>query len=124
MPGLINNHCHLTIPGISGLSFKLLGSIKRQLDRNVEECLRHGVTTVRDMLGHAQTGKDVKAIVKAKEIMVNGGFYSSNYGMPAALGVQRARYWKFKDWKPSKVDKENKIYLYEAMGHSRKVMKK
>jgi iron complex outermembrane receptor protein len=32
------------------------------------------------------------------EIMVNGGIYTSDYGMPAALGVQKARYWKFKDW--------------------------
>ena len=32
------------------------------------------------------------------EIMVNGGIYNSEYGMPAALGVQRARYWKFKNW--------------------------
>lgn len=32
------------------------------------------------------------------EIMVNGGIYTSDYGMPAALGVQKARYWKFKNW--------------------------
>jgi len=32
------------------------------------------------------------------EIMVNGGIYRSDYGMPAALFVQRARYWRFKDW--------------------------
>ncbi|HUU38619.1 MAG TPA: TonB-dependent receptor [Candidatus Desulfaltia sp.] len=32
------------------------------------------------------------------EIMVNGGIYRSNYGMPAALSVQRARYWRFKNW--------------------------
>ena len=32
------------------------------------------------------------------EIMVNGGIYRSDYGMPAALSVQRPRYWRFKDW--------------------------
>lgn len=32
------------------------------------------------------------------EIMVNGGTYASEYGMPPAVGVQRARYWHFKDW--------------------------
>jgi iron complex outermembrane receptor protein len=32
------------------------------------------------------------------ELMVNGNIYTSNYGMPAALAVQSARYWKFKDW--------------------------
>jgi outer membrane cobalamin receptor len=32
------------------------------------------------------------------ELMVNGNIYTSDYGMPAALAVQSARYWKFKDW--------------------------
>lgn len=32
------------------------------------------------------------------EIMVNGGMYRSDYGMPPALSVQRARHWRFKDW--------------------------
>jgi outer membrane receptor protein involved in Fe transport len=32
------------------------------------------------------------------EIMVNGGLYQSQYGMPAALFTQRARYWRFPKW--------------------------
>ncbi len=32
------------------------------------------------------------------EIMVNAGYYSSEYGMPAAIGVQKPRYWHFKNW--------------------------
>ena len=32
------------------------------------------------------------------EILVNGGIYQSAYGMPAALSVQRARYWRFPQW--------------------------
>jgi len=32
------------------------------------------------------------------EIMVNGSVYTSDYGMPAALGVQKARFWRFKNW--------------------------
>ena len=32
------------------------------------------------------------------EIMVNGGVYQSEYGMPAALFTQRARYWRFPKW--------------------------
>jgi outer membrane cobalamin receptor len=32
------------------------------------------------------------------EIMINGNVYTSDYGMPAALGVQSARYWRFKNW--------------------------
>jgi hypothetical protein len=30
--------------------------------------------------------------------MINGGIYRSNYGMPAALSVQKPRYWRFKNW--------------------------
>jgi imidazolonepropionase-like amidohydrolase len=51
MPGIINAHCHLTLPGAFGLRLKFLTSLRRQIERNAEECLRHGVTTVRDMLG-------------------------------------------------------------------------
>jgi len=32
------------------------------------------------------------------EIMVNGGLYHSEYGMPPALFTQRARYWRFPKW--------------------------
>lgn len=32
------------------------------------------------------------------ELMVNGGIYASKYGMPPSLGLQRARYWRFKNW--------------------------
>lgn len=51
IPGIINAHCHLTLPGAFGLRLKFLTSLKRQIERNAEECLRHGVTTIRDMLG-------------------------------------------------------------------------
>lgn len=48
MPGLINAHCHALQPGTDRLSLGLLLSFKRQALRNLEECARHGVTTVRD----------------------------------------------------------------------------
>lgn len=32
------------------------------------------------------------------EIMVSGATYRSDYGMPPALAVQRARYWRFPKW--------------------------
>ncbi len=32
------------------------------------------------------------------EIMVNAGLYHSEYGMPPALAVQRARFWRFPKW--------------------------
>jgi outer membrane receptor protein involved in Fe transport len=38
------------------------------------------------------------------EIMVNGGLYRSEYGMPPALSVQRARYWRFPKWDRSTIN--------------------
>ncbi len=38
------------------------------------------------------------------EIMVNGSLYRSEYGMPAALFVQRARYWRFPTWDRSSLN--------------------
>ena len=49
-PGIINAHCHMTLPGGISLGPGLFLVYKRQLERNAEECVKHGVTTVRDML--------------------------------------------------------------------------
>jgi imidazolonepropionase-like amidohydrolase len=85
IPGLINAHCHLTLPGTFGLRLKFLISLKRQIERNAEECLRHGITTVRDMLGFPSALenliKDINAgkllgprILRNTAIQVKGGY--------------------------------------------------
>jgi iron complex outermembrane receptor protein len=38
------------------------------------------------------------------EIMASGGLYQSEYGMPAALFTQRARYWRFPRWDRSNLN--------------------
>jgi imidazolonepropionase-like amidohydrolase len=49
-PGLINAHCHITMPNtISGIGSGMVRAIIRQGERNAEECIKHGVTTIRDM---------------------------------------------------------------------------
>ncbi|MBI9076995.1 MAG: amidohydrolase family protein [Desulfatibacillum sp.] len=53
MPGLINAHCHMTAPCGIAVGPSALFSYKRQVERNAEECVKHGVTTVRDMLSVA-----------------------------------------------------------------------
>lgn len=90
MPGLINNHCHLTFPGIADWGIKFFLSVGRQMDRNAEECLRHGVTTVRDMLGFPEVIDQMKRdiakgrllgprILRSTAVQVKGG-----YGTPFA----------------------------------------
>ena len=38
------------------------------------------------------------------EIMINGGLYQSEYGMPAPLFTQKARYWRFPKWDRSTIN--------------------
>jgi imidazolonepropionase-like amidohydrolase len=91
IPGLINGHCHLTLPGAADLGLGFLLAWGRQCERNAEECLRHGVTTVRDMLGFPGKLEEMKKniasgkmlgprILRGIGIQVRGG-----YGLDFAL---------------------------------------
>ncbi len=51
IPGLINAHCHMTLAGALDLSLEFIASMARQVEKNFEECVPRGVTTVRDMGG-------------------------------------------------------------------------
>jgi imidazolonepropionase-like amidohydrolase len=58
IPGLINAHTHMSFPCGIGLNPGFLLALERQAERNAEECVRHGVTTVRDLLSLGNmTGK-------------------------------------------------------------------
>lgn len=48
IPGLINAHCHTLLPSTLSLAPDVLASMRRQVERCLEECVVHGVTTVRD----------------------------------------------------------------------------
>ncbi len=48
IPGLINTHCHMILPAILDFGLDTLSAMGRQVERNFEECITHGVTTVRD----------------------------------------------------------------------------
>lgn len=48
LPGLINAHCHILLPMVLDLHPDVMAALKRQAERNLEECIVHGVTTVRD----------------------------------------------------------------------------
>ena len=48
IPGLINCHCHILMPGGLGIALDLAVSLRRQALRNFEECAVRGVTTVRE----------------------------------------------------------------------------
>ncbi len=48
IPGIINTHCHMLLASNLSLSPAALASMGRQIERHFEECITHGVTTVRD----------------------------------------------------------------------------
>ncbi len=51
IPGIINAHCHMTMPGSLAASLSLPLNFYDQIDRNCVDCVIHGVTTVRDQSG-------------------------------------------------------------------------
>ncbi len=69
MPGIINAHCHMTLPGGFGFGLGTLLAYTRQLERHAEECVKHGVTTVRDMLAVSDFLADLRQKIGHGEIL-------------------------------------------------------
>jgi len=69
LPGIINAHCHMSLPGGMGFGPGMLLSYRRQLERNAEECVKHGVTTVRDMLAVADLLDDLRGKIGRGEVL-------------------------------------------------------
>ncbi len=49
IPGLINAHCHMILTATLRFGPAVISAAVRQFERNFEECITHGVTTVRDV---------------------------------------------------------------------------
>ena len=86
MPGLINGHCHMTIPPGQFLksvftSMDLLEQIKRNFTLNIE----HGITSVRDMGGYPgliqdYLGKIEKGSLAGPRVIASNSFLSVKGG--------------------------------------------
>ena len=99
IPGLINSHCHIMLPCVLHFGPKTFFNLKRQAQRNAQECLRHGVTTVRDMFGLTGMINDLRReissgrllgprILKCTAIQVPGGY---NAGLDLIAGPESLR---------------------------------
>jgi imidazolonepropionase-like amidohydrolase len=51
LPGLVDSHCHLTVPFIYEVNLSALREMSRQVALNFRNCVMNGVTAVRDMGG-------------------------------------------------------------------------
>ena len=49
MPGLIDAHMHITLPFVFNVNFKVVLQLNQQLTKNFYNCIKWGVTTIRDM---------------------------------------------------------------------------
>lgn len=85
LPGLINAHCHLCLPcTVAGLGEGLVISLRRQVERNAEECVKHGVTTVRDMAAISFWLDDLR--MKINRGSVVGPRIVSSFGIDIPMG--------------------------------------
>ena len=79
IPGLINAHCHITIPSITNVSMWEIGMIREQIMRNYEDAICWGITTVRDM------GAIPKIIAKDREYIERGELLGPHILTPLSI---------------------------------------
>ncbi len=68
LPGLIDNHVHLTVPFMSKPNLGFITQKNRQIEINFRNCLMSGVTTVRDMGAFPGIMQKYRALADANEI--------------------------------------------------------
>jgi len=69
LPGLIDNHVHITIPFIyRGSSLKVLDQVDEQIAYNFKNCVMSGVTTVRDVGAFPEKANKFKEKVDKNKI--------------------------------------------------------
>jgi len=69
MPGLINAHAHLTLPGGVSMSLAMLQAYDRQIERGAELCVAGGVTTVRDVMSLSDWLPALQAKIERGEVV-------------------------------------------------------
>jgi imidazolonepropionase-like amidohydrolase len=68
LPGLIDNHCHLTVPFISEVNLAAIREMGQQIVLNFRNCVRSGVTTVRDLGGFPGRIEELRGRADRNEI--------------------------------------------------------
>jgi imidazolonepropionase-like amidohydrolase len=68
LPGLIDNHVHITVPFMDQVNFGFITQMDRQITTNFRNCLMSGVTTVRDVGGFPGKVQEYRAMADANEI--------------------------------------------------------
>ena len=87
IPGLIDAHIHPTIPMALDINPKVILQMNRQVAMNFANCLKYGVTTIRDMAAFSdKISKWQKKIeagkAKGPRIMTSKSFITCHGGVP------------------------------------------
>ena len=97
VPGFINAHSHVLLPGTTTIGLDIIASLKRQMVRNLEECPLYGVTTVRDASTLPLILNDICRRIESLELLgprvlscgpgitVKGGYPDFAVRLPAGL---------------------------------------
>ncbi|MBU1170032.1 MAG: amidohydrolase family protein [Proteobacteria bacterium] len=100
-PGFINAHCHMSMPcTVSGIGEGLVLAATRQTERNAEECIKHGVTTIRDMASLSCLVHDLKTKINRGNVVgprmitsflldVDAGYLTTMTTMYGLIGDKR-----------------------------------
>ena len=86
IPGLINSHCHITGPGVVSFHYSMIKEFDRQIDRNCFDCITHGVTTIRDMMGFQP------AIIKRQQQIDSGQLIGPRILRAIAIQIPNSYY--------------------------------
>jgi imidazolonepropionase-like amidohydrolase len=79
IPGLINAHCHTLLTGAVDLAPDFVAAYRRSIDRGFEECVIHGVTTVRDMGSMPLLLKRWRGRIECGELLGPRVYYAGSF---------------------------------------------
>ncbi|MEW6113794.1 MAG: amidohydrolase family protein [Thermodesulfobacteriota bacterium] len=68
MPGLIDNHVHITVPQMGKVNFNFFRQMEQQIVNNFRSCVMGGVTTVRDVGGFPGKIQKYRALADSNHI--------------------------------------------------------
>ena len=87
LPGLIDAHIHITVPFVFKANLKALLQMRQQLALNFRNCVKYGVTTIRDLGAFAKKIQNWRRRIDAGEaigprILTANSFITSRNGVP------------------------------------------
>ena len=89
LPGLIDAHVHLTIPLVTEINPKVIMQMNKQIGLNLANCVKYGVTTVRDLGAFSKRMDKWKKKIDSNQVLgpritTSKSFISCENGVPEA----------------------------------------